>query len=65
MTRKYEAVKPTTRTEQEIEAAKAYWIKRHNELAIAIGISAARLIQLGIPIPLQEINPDQLRIDVV
>lgn len=51
---RYEAVKPSTRTEQEIKAAKEYWIKRHLELSIALGISATRLAQLGIKVPLEE-----------
>ncbi len=49
--RRYEAVNAPTRTEAEITASKEYWLKRHRECVEALGVSVARLTQLGIPIP--------------
>lgn len=50
MTRIYEAVEAPTRTEEQIRQAKEYWVKKHEENTRALGISAARLAQLGIGI---------------
>ena len=38
-------------SEEELERAREYWLKRHKEAAIALGVSATRLIELGVEPP--------------
>lgn len=63
--RKYEAVQAPTRTDAEIAKAKEYHIKQYHQCVIALAVAALRLEQLHVPIPLVEIDPLQLRLDVL
>jgi hypothetical protein len=65
MTRKYEAVEAPTNTVEAKQAAIDYWVKRHRECVEALGISVTRLTQMGVAIPEVEINPEQLRMEIL
>lgn len=50
--------------EADIERSRQYWLKRHAEAVKALGVTAAKLVERGISVPLelvQEPNVYQLR----
>lgn len=62
---RYESVQAPTRTDAEMAKAREYHIKQYRACVLALAVAALRLEQLRVPIPLVEIDPDQLRFDVL
>lgn len=65
MRRRYEAVEAPTNTPEAIQAARDFWLKRFAEASLAQAIAKLRCDQLGIDTSEVEINPDQLRLEVI
>ena len=63
--RKYEAVEAPTNTAEAIQASREFWIKRYAESALATAVAKLRCDQLGIDTSEVEINPEQLRMEVI
>lgn len=63
--RKYEAVEAPTNTQEAIQASREFWLKRFSEASLAQAIAKQRCEQLGIDTSEVEINPDQLRLDLL
>ncbi len=63
--RRYEAVEAPTNTAEAIQASKEFWLKRFCETALAHAVSELRCKQLGIDTSEVEINPEQLRLEVL
>lgn len=63
--RRYEAVEAPTNTVEAIEASRAFWLKKYAEAALAKAVAKLRCDQLGIDTSEVDINPEQLKLEIL
>lgn len=64
--RRYGAVEAPTNTVEAIEASREFWLKRFSEASLMKAVARLRCEQLGIDTSeVEDVSPDQLRLDVI